>query len=598
MIATACTGLLASAMAFTMATAASAQTYNPYLGSMDPQAAPRMPVEASTSNTVSVGKQIKGIAEVIGPAMISVQGYDLRLHGIIVPLERAAQTKASADLIRLTKGNPVDCVTVGMDSDGITLAACGTDLYPNLALALLDAGRALVDRQQVAGTPVADLYLDAERQARRADLGLWGNETGPIPTHTAGIDRQITAAPTALAPPAPKPLAMNTGSSGSSRPAVSGGPIIRFDDGSSVDLSMLGAVPMSAAPEPVGSTFVPPDLAAQQGIGQSAFDAVSFNTLGLRALPDDHQTGILSAQPQVASLDGSVELPATLPGFEDKSAQQSHNSMLLGLIGHLDDIIQRHRVAKERGEMYLPTPPGEEPRTVPMETETVTPQDSGSGYALLWGSLLALLIAGLGTMAAQAYRWHQGIWPWERRSVNNSLGVAWADRQRRAQSLAQTLNQEALNLSFALSERADIARLASTTRSGQTASDLRALRINPPGFIGDNWHDIGRFSRSIGLQARMLHTQIAEFDRRVADQAALATEGRLHTSSDKVFAALAKRLEELSQAAKQLHVSVKSRSQSPNLKRQTKRVARPVQKAVRTSVSSPQDAGWAAAARA
>ncbi|MEO0394008.1 MAG: hypothetical protein AAF213_12320 [Pseudomonadota bacterium] len=554
---------------------AAQQAYNPYRGTMQTQtmqtqAAPRLPVATNLGNVTPVGARINGIAEITRAGVLRVQGRDLRLHGVIIPLEMAAQSRASGDLIRLTKGTPVQCVTVGTDTDGMTLAACGTEVIPNLALTLIDSGRALVDRQQVAGTPVADLYLDAERQARRADLGLWGNQSGgPIPVHTAGFNRRTP--PRDLSPPAPKPLdaaAIN----------YSDGPVIRFDDGSVVDLS--NPVPVaSLAPDTIATpasadrvSFITSDIPATAGVTASVASAtnevqdVQFHTFGLRDRANQPD--------QVASLDAAIDLPSNLPEFGQPSlpATLPNDSLLLGLIGHLDDVIQRHRAAQERGELYIPTPPGEAPRTIPMP---VAEQPGVTMSPLLWVGLASLLLAALGLFL---YYWYTGIWPWERKTRAQDSQQEWADRNRSARQLAMALDQETLNLSFALAERADIARLASNKPSGHTASDLRALRFDLPNLISEHWQEVGRFSRSIGLQARMLHTQLAEFDRRVADMAALATEGRLHEKNTDVFAALAVRLDELAVLSRSVHNGLrqrlkKRRRAQPSGPQTTRRVA-------------------------
>ena len=595
---------IASALWLAPTSVTAQQAYNPYRGAMQTQAAPRMAVATSASNQMPVGQMIQGIAEVTSAGVVRVNGVDLRLHGIIVPLEASAQSRASGDMIRMTKGNPVECVTVGTDTDGMTLAACGTDIQPNLALALIDAGRALVDRQQVANTPVADLYLDAERQARRADLGLWGPETGPIPVHTAGTPRRM--APTNLAPPPPKPMDQFAANQQQ-------GPVIRFDDGSYIDLSNPISVPAplpgttSAPNSTLQSSFVAPDMPASltatnsgQGIGQESFDQVSFNTLGLRDLPDQTM--------QLASLENALALPAELPAFGDAPETTmpsgGNDSVLLGLIGHLDDVIQRHRNAREQGELYVPTPPGEEPQTIPHnfpeEMADSTMMDTNQGGFAWWRVVVFMVVGSLAMAGAfWVFRWHQGFWPWER-PMSGSQN-AWQDRKRSARNLAATLDQEALNLSFALAERADIARLASSKPSGHTASDLRALRIEMPKLIGDNWEEVGRFSRSIGLQARMLHTQLAEYDRRVADLAALATEGRLHENIVDVFAALAKRLDELATLSKSVHQATRQRLKTPPAKTRKPRAQHQrgdvmtLQSPNHRSLTSPQ---WAEAARA
>jgi len=558
--------------------------------------APRAPVAATALQPVATGQKISGLAQVLSPNMLNVNGYDIRLHGIIVPLEMASQSKASSQLIRLTKGEPVECYTVGTDTDGIPLAACGTGTFPNLALALLDAGRAMVDRQQVAGTPVAELYLNAERQARRGDLGLWGNETGPIPTYPAGYARQ--AAPVDLSPPAPKPYA--------SMADNGAGPVIRFDDGSVVDLSRPVRLPAESmralGPDEArdmsdaSAAMMLPDVPLS-GIDPEALDKVSFNTLGLSALP----TGTQTAKPvQVAGRDSTMSAGELDPRLEPEVSLSNpatdrmigFSNTLVSLIAHMDEAISRQRLARDQGKVYLPTPPGEAPRFADDPAAS-----AGAGDVWRW-LLLALMVVMSAGGIAYIWRWYNGVWPWEAESEPEEQG--WTTRRKQGLNVARTLDQDALNLSFALSERADIARLAGSTPSGRTASDLRALRLDPPAFVADNWERIGHFSRPLGLRARQLYSEISEYDRRVADLAALATEGRLHESGATVFGELAKRLEALSVQARDLHRDVRERinmTASPAPARKPVRKQMPVT-GVRLAprVTGTVANGWAAAA--
>ncbi|MBV6632641.1 MAG: hypothetical protein KI792_06370 [Alphaproteobacteria bacterium] len=543
-------------------------------------AAPRTPVATTAFNPLQAGHVVTGGAVVERAGILNVEGNTIRLLGIIVPLETAAQSRAAGDLIRLTNNQIVECAIVGTDTDGLALGACGTDTFPNLALAMIDSGRALVDRQQVAGTPVADLYLDAERQARRADLGLWGPEAGPVPRHLAGIPRST---PSDLAPPGRKPGMENLVAS------LGVGPVLRLQDGTEVPINTLVAAATQATPAAPAETmaadlsasFVPPDvpLPNARPTGTPPASQLDLYTLGLRELPGSEMSR------QVASLDG----PAPMV-LEQQAAGVGNG--LVSLIGHLDQVINRHQAAKDNGQLYLPTAPGQSPRTEPL-----------NGGISFFGWLLLLSASGaFGAAAAYAYRWYSGLWPWER--VTTEPAAVWAERQRQALVLAQELDREALNLSFALSERADIARLAAAKPSGRTAGDLRTLRVDPLNLITDNWDRIGRISRSIGLQARMLHSRMAEYDRRVSELATMAADGRLHESGHEVFGALAKRLDELSLESKALHQSLRQRTKAAKPKRRKQRrpasartTAR-VKQDVRVAPLGPSVGGWSEVARA
>lgn len=557
---------------------ARAQTYTPTGGVT--VAVPRTQVASTSLDVHPVGQHISGSVEVLSPTTLNVDGIDLRLHGIIVPIEMAAQSKAAANLLRMTKGQTADCYTVGTDTDGLPLAACGAGNYPNLALALLDAGRAMVDRQQVASTPVADMYLAAERQARRADLGLWGSETGPVPVYPRGSVRPTM--PADLQPPDRKPgdvEDMTLAGAGQGYGNAANGPVIRFSDGSSIDLSqpLDHAAPLEPLRAPGTVSFVSPDQPLASAPTPTVYEAGGtvdggFSSMGLIAEPGNTSGNTPGVQ-QVASL-GDSQLGMTAPSVSQQQPLMDANNTLIQLVNAIDQVMSQNRKAYEQGNIHLPTPPGEPERVMAREATTATSApDIKSGLNGWLVALGALLLGALAAGVAWGLRWYHGIWPWEQQAKPDQN--FWLERRRQSVSLAQALAQCSLDLSFALSERADIARLAAANPSGRSASDLRALRIDAPALIGDNWERIGQFNRQIGLRARQFHSRIAEYDRRVADLAALATEGRLHDSGLAVFSTLAERLEQMAVEARELNQETRSRLQQVTHVPKPSRPARP-----------------------
>lgn len=107
---------------------------------------------------------------------LSGGGMTVSLWGV-APLEagrQAIRTRAALDDI--IAGAPVRCTPVRQLSPNTINARCLTGQEQDIALALIGQGLAVTERRDLAGSDLASAYLDAERQARAAKLGLWADE--------------------------------------------------------------------------------------------------------------------------------------------------------------------------------------------------------------------------------------------------------------------------------------------------------------------------------------------------------------------------------------------------------------------------------------
>ncbi len=76
-------------------------------------------------------------------------------------------------LVAATLNKWVTCNIV-TEKDGIRLARCASNDFPDMALELLRSGAAVIDTSESG--PLIELYKTTEAEAKRAGRGLWGSK--------------------------------------------------------------------------------------------------------------------------------------------------------------------------------------------------------------------------------------------------------------------------------------------------------------------------------------------------------------------------------------------------------------------------------------
>ncbi|MBI1274145.1 MAG: hypothetical protein GC131_08715 [Alphaproteobacteria bacterium] len=145
-----------------------------------PKRAPRTPVASQKLESgkkapkIAVGDEISGDAVVLDGEHLQVRGQEMRLFGVVPPqLSAPLGPQARQRLDKLVAGAEVTCEVRDRARDGRLLALCGTEKTPDLGLAMLRDGYAVVARGSVDGADIAAAYEMAEEKAQSKKLGLW-----------------------------------------------------------------------------------------------------------------------------------------------------------------------------------------------------------------------------------------------------------------------------------------------------------------------------------------------------------------------------------------------------------------------------------------
>lgn len=166
-----------------------------------PKSAPRikvqqkkLPVEEGRGNRV-----VSGTAKPVDGERIKIADTELRLFGIVMPLQTAPHGQnARAALEKLLENETLNCRIQERDKSWRILGACKTAKTPDISLALLQQGWAVVARGSVQQTDYADTYLAAEAKAQIQKLGMW------VPTGGEAKPAAEPAAAETAAAPAPR----------------------------------------------------------------------------------------------------------------------------------------------------------------------------------------------------------------------------------------------------------------------------------------------------------------------------------------------------------------------------------------------------------
>jgi endonuclease YncB( thermonuclease family) len=161
-----------------------------------PQKAPRTPVAIEKLKGPDDNHSFTGTAFAIDGERMRLGDREIRLFGIVAPsLSSIMGPTARQALDQLLTGKTVSCQTRDRDREGRPLVQCTTDTTPDLALALVKDGYAVVARGSLAATDLAVPYDQAEKEASGSHKGMWGPLVGGA-SHPGG---------TAVAEPAAKP---------------------------------------------------------------------------------------------------------------------------------------------------------------------------------------------------------------------------------------------------------------------------------------------------------------------------------------------------------------------------------------------------------
>ncbi|MDX2028450.1 MAG: thermonuclease family protein [Alphaproteobacteria bacterium] len=173
-----------------------------------PRKMPRTPVQRESlpgsKPAAPSSRQIQGTAAITDGDRLRVNGFDLRLFGIVPPqLSASFGPQARAAVDTLTAGQTVTCSIRDRDRDGRFLATCRNASNADLALELLRRGLAVAARGSLGTTEYATPYLAAEQSAQIQKIGIWSMAmTAATPARdTAKISVPVAAAP----PPAGAP---------------------------------------------------------------------------------------------------------------------------------------------------------------------------------------------------------------------------------------------------------------------------------------------------------------------------------------------------------------------------------------------------------
>jgi len=143
-----------------------------------PRKAPRTPVgsQSLTGSKVPMpaSRSLSGEALVLDAERLRLQGYDVRLYGIVPPQASASfGPQARATIDALVRQGAVSCLIKDRSRTGDFLASCRSAGGQDFGLELLRRGLAVSARGTLQSSDVAEIYLAAEQAAQESRLGLW-----------------------------------------------------------------------------------------------------------------------------------------------------------------------------------------------------------------------------------------------------------------------------------------------------------------------------------------------------------------------------------------------------------------------------------------
>ncbi|MDX9690036.1 MAG: hypothetical protein EOM37_05200 [Proteobacteria bacterium] len=142
-----------------------------------PKRSPRVPVKSQAlekkSPQLPTSNILTGPAEIIDTESVKVQGFKVRLYGVVPPqLGANFGPQARAVMDSMAQGT-VTCKIIDRHSDGQLLARCENQQNMDFGMELLRRGLAVTARGTLASSELANSYIAAEQAAQTQHVGLW-----------------------------------------------------------------------------------------------------------------------------------------------------------------------------------------------------------------------------------------------------------------------------------------------------------------------------------------------------------------------------------------------------------------------------------------
>ncbi len=177
--------LVGAALLFTCA-AAHAQVMPP------PKKSPRTPVNSEVivnKAAMPPSRRLDGHADVLDAERLRLNGYEIRLYGIVPPQMSATHGPQARAVVDTLAQGFITCHIKDRDREGRLLALCHNEANLDFGLELLRRGLAVSARGTLQSSDYAEAYLAAEQAAQSQRLGLWS--TGAPP---AASDKSLSEA--------------------------------------------------------------------------------------------------------------------------------------------------------------------------------------------------------------------------------------------------------------------------------------------------------------------------------------------------------------------------------------------------------------------
>ncbi len=157
-----------------------------------PKKAPRTPVNSEVlvnKTAMPPSRRLDGQAEVLDAERLRLNGYEVRLYGVVPPQMSATNGPQARAVVDALAQGPVTCQIKDRDRDGRLLALCRNASNTDFGLELLRRGLAVSARGTLQSSDYAEAYLAAEQAAQSQRLGLWSTGTPP-----AASDKSLSEA--------------------------------------------------------------------------------------------------------------------------------------------------------------------------------------------------------------------------------------------------------------------------------------------------------------------------------------------------------------------------------------------------------------------
>jgi hypothetical protein len=165
-----------------------------------PRKMPRTPVNRQqvVHPATPPSRDIQGLPTILDGEKLKLNGFDLRLFGIVPPqLSASYGPQARTALDSIVGGQAVTCHIRDRDHEGRLLATCQSSSGKDIAAELLQRGLAVTARGSLSDSELAPAYIAAEEGAQAAHSGLWSMLLPAASTPSAVVPVTV---PPAVAP--------------------------------------------------------------------------------------------------------------------------------------------------------------------------------------------------------------------------------------------------------------------------------------------------------------------------------------------------------------------------------------------------------------